>query len=61
MARDDRADVNRIAVDEHGVRRFISAGDALPPGWRVEEKPKSNRDAVSGETAPKKARKVSKS
>jgi hypothetical protein len=31
------------ALDQHGVRRFIRAGDELPPGWRWEQPPEEDK------------------
>ena len=32
----DVSDHDRIAIDQHGLKRQVSAGDPLPLGWEVE-------------------------
>jgi hypothetical protein len=50
------ADEDRYAFDEHGIRRFIRAGDEVPKGWTVEQD-----EPQSAETEPvAKPRKVAR-
>ena len=46
------ADEDRYAYDQHGIRRFIRAGDAIPEGWKAEQ-PSSPEPEPQPEPKPK--------